>query len=341
MMNLKLLSLIAASLTLFGSTASAQAPVKENLVGLFFANRDNLTQKYRGEFFPIARYANGRYTDPTVDVTEQMRRDAVEADIVKQNAAKSILKSNPTLSVLDTKNQKSDEFAVNGIGIGQFSCSSLLVGRGKLSNGTDLKKVFDQLPESRESTYGGSLNGKEFNETRRWSLALQSPNTLAAPIQSTSAQLAQYRKAAVRLATAEIAKKPEAKAVKNETAVEEMQVFDLDRDGKPEIFARVRKGQDPKTVARRAGKPVAVFANVWLNYAKPQSTLLASQVQPYTIPVSDMYQTYQVLGTLDVDGDGKQEVLIRNTFYEAINYSLWKLQGNQLKSVYSGAPSGC
>ncbi len=351
MMNLKFFSLIGAAFAL-GSCAvlsslpapsvSAQSPVKENLVGLFYVSRNNLNQQYRGEVFPIARYSNGRYTDVSVDVTTDIRENTTEAEIVKRNAAKSILKSNPTLSVLNTQNQKSADFSVNSLGVGQFSCSSLLIGRGKLSGSSDLQKIFNQIPRDREDEFRGSINGKPFDETRRWTLALQSPTPPVPSVQLTPAQSAQYRKDLVRIGNAEIAKKAEVKTVTGAIVIEEMQVFDLDRDGKPEIFAKVRKGKDPKTVGRRGnGKAVAAYAYIWLSYAKPQPTLLASLIVPYFTPVSDAYRSYQVIGLIDADGDGKQEVLIRNTYYEGTDYSIFKLQGNQLKSVYQGAGYGC
>jgi hypothetical protein len=352
MMNVKFLSLIGALLALGSSTilgslpvasVSAQSPTKENLIGLFLVTRNNLDQQYRGEVYPIARYANGRYTDVSVDVTPEVREDTSEAEIIKRTAAKSILKSNPTLSFLNLKGQPSGTISVNRIGIKPFACSALLVGRGKVSETANLQTVFNQLPRDREGGYQGKFNGKPIDESYRWTVAIQS-TTPPAPISLTSTQSQQYRRDLARIGAAEIAKDPQAKVVTGNTVVEELQVFDLDRDGKPEIYGRIRRGVDPKTIKRPNRddqKPVAAYAHIWLSYSTPQPKLLNRKVSPYFIPVSDIYTTYNVVTTIDGNGDGKQEVLLQNIGYEGVNFSILELQGNQLKSVFTGAGYGC
>jgi hypothetical protein len=49
-----------------------------------------------------------------------------------------------------------------------------------------------------------------------------------------------------------------------------------------------------------------------------------------------------VMQAIDLDQDGKNEVLIRNNGYEGVNFSIYQLQGNQqLKSVFTGGGYGC
>lgn len=353
MMNLKLFSLVGASVALAScavvnslpSPISAQSPapkpVRENLIGLFLVKRNNLNQQYRGEIYPIARYSNGRYSDASLDVTLEMRQDSQEADIVKRNAAKSVLKTNPTFTV-NLQSSQLGQFSVDRLGVGQFACSSLLIGRGKFVGQSNLQTVFNQLPRDRERSFGGYINRQEFDETWRSTIAAQTTTPAAASVRLDQTQLEQYRKDLLRIGTAEIAKNPQAKSMQGSVTLVDVQVFDLDRDGKPEVFGKLRKvPSKPGTPPSDRPSVTSIYANLWLSYSTPQPKLLSTQVVPYYVPGGETGRIYEIIGTIDANGDGKQEVLIQNNGYEAISFSLYELQGSQLKSVFTGAGYGC
>ncbi|GAP96801.1 hypothetical protein [Leptolyngbya sp. NIES-2104] len=345
MANLKLFAGIGAALILSGCTTLntvntvAQTPTvkpaKDNLIGLFIVKRNNFNQQYRGEIFPIARYSNGRYTDASTDVTLEMRQNSNQAEIVKRNAAKSVLNTKPTF------NLPLSQFSVDRLNVGQFACSSMLVGQGKLTGQSTLKTAFDQLPASSQSGSRGFSYGRKFDETWRSTIATQSAPTSGFKMQTNTIDpLEQFRQDLLRIGTSEIAKNSEAKSVQGSVQLIDVKVFDLDRDGQPEVFSRLRKA--PTTpVKPPVDRATSIDANVWIKYGESQPTLLASQVVPYYVPKSDSFTMYDVLGTIDANGDGKQEVLIQNNGYELTNFSIYELQNDRLKSVFTGASYGC
>ncbi|MBE9013268.1 hypothetical protein IQ250_24020 [Pseudanabaenaceae cyanobacterium LEGE 13415] len=349
MANLKRFAAISTALVLSGCTAlntvaqtPAPKPAKNNLIGLFIVKRDNLKQQYRAEIFPIARYSNGRYTDASVDVTTQVRENSREAEIIKRNAANSILNTKPTLNAINPQGGSLGKFSVDRLEVGRFACSAVLVGRGKFTGQSDIQATFNQLPKSSETRSSGAISGREFDETWRSTIATQlTPTAFPTAFGITRPLYEQARKDLLQIGTSEIAKIPEAKSVPGSVQLIDVQVFDLDRDGKPEVYGRLRKA--PSTpVKPPIDRPVvtSIYANVWLGYATPQAKVLSTQVVPYYVP-SDASKAYEVLGTIDANGDGKQEVLIQNNGYEAITFSIHELQGNQLKPVFTGAGYGC
>lgn len=349
MANLKLFAGIGAVLILSGCAVNTVAqtpavkPAKDNLISLFIVKRNNFNQQYRGEIFPIARYSNGRYTDASTDVTLEMRENANQAEIVKRNAGKSVLNTKPTF------NLSLGQFSVDRLNIAQFACSSMLVGEGKLTGQPTLKTAFDQLPASSQTRSSGSFYGREFDETWRSTIATQTaPTSTNVGMQITGGQspsevLEEFRKDLLRLGTSEIAKNPQAKSVQGSVQLMDMKLFDLDRrDGSFEVYGRLRKA--PTTPVK---PPVdravvtSINANIWIRYDASQVKLLASQVVPYYAPTSDSFSMYDVIGTVDANGDGKQEVLVQNNGYEVTSFSIFELQNDQLKSVFTGAEYGC
>lgn len=365
MINLKLFAGVGTALVLGScallSTESrsveiAQFPTapsrQDNLIALFVVKRNNLNQQYRGEIYPIVRYKNGRYSDASVDVTPEMRQNAKEADIVKRNASRSVLNLRSTFTVTNAQSNSLGQFNADRLGVGQFACSSLLIGRGKLLGQSNIQTVFNQLQRDRQRQLSGFFNGQKFDETWRSTPAVQSSLSALSQQAGTQVRLTQislsrpqmerFRRDLIQIGTREIAKNPQAKSVQGSVALIDVQVFDLDRDGKPEVYGKLRKAPArPVTPSRNRPTVQSIYANVWLGYTAPQPKILASQVVPYFVPSAEVSRAYEVLGAIDANGDGKQEVLIQNNGYEAINFSLYELQGNQLKSVFTGAGYGC
>ncbi len=349
MLNLKLLSVVTAlglgAIAVFNLKAPAvPKPVEDNVIGLFLVKKDQINQQYRGELYPIAQYKNGKYLDASVNVTLEVREDSSESAIVKRNLAKSILNQPKTFAVLDTQGKTITQFAAKKAGVGQFACESFLVGRGEVLDNTKLPSLFDQLPKARSQGMSGFINGKQVDEVWKWTISSQRPVAPARLVSVSPAQLKQYRADLERIGTAEINQTKEAKAFSGTAILDDFQVVDLDGDGKHEVYAKLHKG-----VAR--GTPIqgnvdrstvrSVYANVWLSYQNDQPKLISKQVFPQFVPASNAGREYDVLQLIDTDSDGQSEVLVRNNGYEGVSFSIYKLQNNQLKPVFTGAGYGC
>lgn len=328
-------SVIAFSTIAAFSTQAAPAP--DNVLGLFLVKKDLITQQWRGEIYPIAQLKDGKYIDASVNVTGTALEDAKESEIVQLNAAKSILNQPRTFTAVNSNGKPLVQFSSKTIGVGQFACDSYLIGRGQAS-GTNLATLFAQISGSPQG-FEGVLNGKQIKETWKTTIALQNPTEIK-QIPVSTADLAKYRAAVIKIGTAEIDKTKEGKLFKGNAVIEELRTIDLDGDGKVEVYAKLRKGTN--TLPRSANRPTvrAVYANIWLKY-NTQPQLISKQVVPQFSPASDSGREYTVLQAIDLDRDGKNEVLIRNNGYEGVDFSLYQLQGNQLKSVFTGAGYGC
>lgn len=349
MLNLKLLSVVAA----LGSVAFAGANLKtaavptspnENVVGLFLIKKDQINQQYRGEIYPIAQYKNGKYTDASVNVTPEVREDSSESAIVQRNLSKSILSQPQTFTVIDPQGKPLTQFAAKTAGVGQFACESLLVGRGQVLDNTKLPTLFDQLPKDRSQGMSGFINGRQIDEVWKWTIAFQNPVTPAKLISVSPAQLKQYRADLVRIGTAQINQIKEAKALRGTVILDDFQIVDLDGDGKHEVYAKMHKERTRGSLDRpNINRPTvrAIYANIWLSYQTDQPQLISKQVVPQFVPAGETGRGYDVLQTIDIEGKGQSEVLVRNNGYESVTFSIYKLQNNQLKPVFTGAGYGC
>lgn len=340
----------ASSKDLSGTQISAQpSPAKpsssrDNLVTLFFAKKDNLKNQFRGEVFPIARFINGKYVDASVDLTTEVRNQDQGDALVKKYQQKTPLATTKTLMVLNGEGTKAiGTFQVNKLAIGQFACSSYLVGQGQFANQQpSLQQVFAALPTGRSTTHSGFAAGKQFDETWRWTIATSQSPLPSKPQRLSPTEAASYKQALLKAAAPLITQATQGKPVAGPAVVEQLLPLDLNRDGQPEIFGIVRQGRDPKSISQRdAGRPgnSTVYVSLWLSGSRSQPSVLSSEVIPYQMPVSR--RPYDVLGAVDLNGDGVEEVLVRHNGYESIRFGIYELKGNQLKSVFEGAEYGC
>lgn len=313
-----------------------------NLIGLSLVKKDNLTNEYRGEIYPIALLINGRYVDVSTDVTTSVRDDLSEEVLLKNFSNQSLLSAVQNFTVLN-QGEKLGEFQVQKLGVSQFACSTKVTGQGDFSTEQPLEAVFNSLPEDQAGGFSGSIGNKEFDESWRWTIALSqySPakTAIATPDATTEAK---YRQDLTNTANTLFAQDPQLQNVAGEIAVEKISVVDLNQDGQPEVYGLVRKGIDPKNqsseISRDAGV-VGAYANVWLAYSNQQPQALASQVTPYSAIAAR--PAYDLITTVDINGDGIQEAIVKNTGYESTSFGIYEYQGNQLKQVFSGAGYGC
>lgn len=368
-MNHRLLSLLAVLLALGGLTACQSASdhetnsqvavaanpeqpivavatpaIPNNLVALFLVKKDNLTNQLRGEVYPIALYINNSYVDVSRDVTPQIRDDFQEDILVRNTQPQSLLSAIKTFTVLN-QTDKIGEFKVNKLRVSQFACSAFLTGQGKFVGDQSLQAVFDSIPSDHVGGFKGSMAGKEFDETWRWTIATSQFNPPPAGKPPLPTEIDKYKPDLLKMAKAVIALDPSPKASVQPIAIEEITLFDLNHDGQPEIFGQVRQGRDPKSItpesARRNDRSQSstIYANVWFTYKDGRPQVISSQVLPYEYPVTRT--PYNVVGTLDVNGDGIEEVMVRNNGYESTSFGIYQYQNQQLKAVFNGAGYGC
>ncbi len=316
---------------------------QNNLIGLSLVKKDNLTNEYRGEIYPIALLINGRYVDASTDVTTSVRDDLSEDVLLKTFGNQSLLSAVQDFTVLN-QGQKLGDFQVQKLGISQFACSTKVTGQGSFSTEQPLETVFNSLPEDQVGGFAGSIGNKQFDESWRWTIALSqyNPAKPAAIATLDATTEAKYRQDLITTANTLFAQEPQSQNVTGETVVEKISVVDLNQDGQPEIYGLVRQGVDPKDQSSRESRDagiVGAYANVWLTYSNQQPQTLASQITPYSAIAAR--PAYELITTVDINGDGIQEAIVKNIGYEGTSFGIYEYQGNQLKQVFSGAGYGC
>lgn len=317
---------------------SATPPASSNLLALMLVKKDNLTNEMRGEIYPIALAVNGGYLDVSNEVTSQIRQDFQPEALLRINQHKNSLNLVQQFAVIGPQGKIGD-FTVQKPSITQLACSTYLTGQGTFNGQPSLPDLFNAIPENRSGGSAGTIGSQKVDETWRWTLAVSQYHT---PPNSTlpTQDEATYKQDVLRagqtaLAQAATTRKPTGTAV-----VEQVTIYDLNHDGKPEVFGTVRQGADPKnTPPEQLREANIAYANVWLGYGAAQPTILSSQVEAYTFPVTR--SPYDIAGTLDLNGDGVEEVIVRNNGYESTSFSIYEYTNNQLQEVFSGATYGC
>lgn len=313
-----------------------------NLVSLFLVRKDNLKNEFSGEIYPIALYLNGQYIDASQNVTIDVRDNFQEDRLIALNQQRNVLSAIKNFTVLDG-NTSLGQFKVDKLGVSQFACSSLLTGKGEFTGNHSLPTLFEILPKDHAGELKGRMADKEFDQSWRWTIAVSQHTSNPAANQPSLGDAAQYQQDLLTAAKAAIAKSAKPVDKTREAVVERVALFDLNHDGQPEIFGTVRQGRDPKTIqpdqVRRSDQQPITYVNLWLSQVSDRPTVISSQVEPYAYPVTS--RPYDVVGTVDIDGNGINEVIVKNNGYEATSFSIYEFKDGQLKSVFSGAGYGC
>jgi hypothetical protein len=122
-------------------------------------------------------------------------------------------------------------------------------------------------------------------------------------------------------------------------------VFDLDHDGKPEVFVKlekmvikkfIRKENRQEKIETLKGK---VIVNFWVTYktANPQLIFYKiSEQEEGSWGTGD-----DLLGVMDINGDGIEEVVIRSSGWKTVEFEIYEYRQNNLKRVFHGAQYGC
>lgn len=314
-------------------------PISSNLVALFVVKKDNLNDKFRGEIYPIALLLNDRYLDVSSDVTQEMR-DGVSHDRVLQlNDQRIVVNAVRNFTVI-SDNQKLGEFQVEAPNVSQFSCSSIITGQGTFQGQTALPTLFEQLPQERSGGFSGVIRNQKFDQTWRTTIAISQPRSTSQPPATSEADLAQYRQDALTIGKTAIAQVSRGTPVPGEATVESIQVVDLEQDGSPELFAQVRQGNTTTSEASQQRTPTG-FAAVWFRYQAGKPQLLETTQASVSLTESHPPYDYDLLGAIDIDGDGNNEVIMQRTGYESISFEIYNYKNHQLDRVFNGAGYGC
>jgi len=119
---------------------------------------------------------------------------------------------------------------------------------------------------------------------------------------------------------------------KPQVKISQMLRVDLDEDGKLETLITARHFDDEiERLSVKAGDYCFVLIRRVVN-GQVKTQVLAGDAYPKTD--QDLSpSTYEVAGLLDLDGDGKLEVLVRTGYYEGGGMQVWQLRGDQLVKV--------
>lgn len=324
-----------------------QQAERTNLLALFLVKRDNLKQEYRGEIYPIAFYIDGEYVDVSDDVTLFLRNNFSSEQLIKNRRQQSFLNAIENYTIIN-KGRQVGNFEVQQLAVSQFACSSLLVGQGQYENNQSLADIYNAIafgiasltaPERSGGT-SGFINGQKVDESWRSSIALHHYYPISAQKPNpTPAELERYERDLLAAAEFAISESPNIQnsKVSSTIAIDKISVRDLDGDGSPEVFGQVRKGASPKAAT-------TVYATVWLTYKNGQPEAIASRVKSYSVepPVeASNSPVYNLIDTVDVNGDGVEEVIVQNNGYEATSYGIYEYENNRLKQAFDGAGYGC
>jgi hypothetical protein len=129
--------------------------------------------------------------------------------------------------------------------------------------------------------------------------------------------------------------------------LEEFRVFDLDRDGRPEIMGRyVMKIRKEVVYSARGREEKGVETEevplvLWVRdrgSSRPLEELFAHK---------DMLQEgswgrgRELVEVMDLDGDGAAEILFKDSGWESTEFAIYALRQGKLVQVFQGAGYGC
>ena len=328
------------------TTQPQQTKQQSNLIAFVQVKKDNTNQQLQAEVYPIALYSNGSYVDVSNNITEKVRKVLVNNNsdkytLTENDREKSPLSDIKNFTVVNNSN-KIGNLTVDNLEVAQLSCSYFVAG--KSSNQQSLSEAFNQIPSDRSTDRTRDFNGNKIDETYRSAMAIENYNpTSAKNPQPSQADLNRYKQDLLAKAKTIISEsdKTQNVNVSPETVVEKVSVFDLDNDGNPEVFGKVKKGKANEVSPKSpSGEPSAnIYANLWLSYKNEQPQVISSRVKLNTL--GDRTSAYNLFSTLDINGDGIQEVIVENIDYESITFSIYEYKNNQLKEVFNGFNYGC
>jgi hypothetical protein len=127
--------------------------------------------------------------------------------------------------------------------------------------------------------------------------------------------------------------------------LDKLSVIDLDHDGQPEVSATLKKTIRKKVNAllRTDGTDEysndTAYLNLWVTYKDGSPQVILSRVS-YEREAS-WGSGADLVGTLDVDGDGIEEVILRVSGWEVVEFEIYAYRDSKLVRIFHGAGFGC
>lgn len=235
------------------------------------------------------------------------------------------------------------EFHVAEVTPSPFMCSNILTGKGGLKDSASLSDIFGQMSASRLSHAKGFDGKADFDYSLKWTIAVSRiDKRLVLPIAVPDKDMEKYRANLIKVGASLLAEytSDDINHAKDPVTLENLFFFDLNHDGQPEISAKIRKTIQTKTAkGSEQYSTDAVYLNLWVTYNNGSPQVILSLIS-YEREGS-WGRGHDLVGTLDVDGDGIEEVIIGRSGWEVVDFEIYEYQKDKLERVFRGAGFGC
>jgi hypothetical protein len=111
---------------------------------------------------------------------------------------------------------------------------------------------------------------------------------------------------------------------------------DLDGDGTEEAVLSASRQADPDGTRASAGDYSLLIVRKLVGGA-PRTIVLGEEYHPRTSSDQILY-TYTLGGIYDLDGDGRYEILARESYYEGASSTVYRIEGTRARPL---ASAGC
>ena len=300
-------------------------PRKDNLIALFYVRKDNVTNELHGEIYPIAFFSKGQYIDASIGVNDTKTNLGYYHPYLDKIRAFSIIE----------ECWKLGDFVVETISTADFRCSQILIGRNKSKPDSSLLDIFNSINDSRASCSFGYKDKKEFNYSLKWTLAVSNyKNIHLSGHKTVKMDVARYKKDMLDIGK-RLLTQYKSDGEDRGVEFEKMRIFDLDHDGYPEVAAKLKKPLQKITKIFRDGEEQeeysndTVYLNLWVNYKGGNPQIILSLISEER--EGSWGTGHDLVGTADVNSDGIDEVIIRSSSGEVVDFEIYEYRNGRLE----------
>ena len=310
----------------------------DNMVSVFYVRKDNIANTFQAEIYPVAIHTHSKYIDAATEVNDSVN---------KKPQTESYLARIRDFAVIE-KGRILGMFHVSEISPSPFMCSSIMTGKGTLKDGNSLSSVFDQMSEARSSHSKGFEGKKEFDYELKWSLAESQINKVSGTAMViTESDTKRYMADLMNTGSSLLAKyvSDEGNEAESSIVLDKLSAFDLDHDGKPEVSAKLKKVIRKKikvtqgTEEKEEYSNETVYLNLLVTYKNGNPQVILSLIS-YEREGS-WGSGADLIGTADINGDGVEEVILRSSGWEVVEFEIYEYHNDILTRVFRGAGFGC